>query len=147
MSTNGKRDAKEPPPSTAPMPVQEGLPRYGQIGPLEETRTIRIGFLNIRSFPYNESTKLHELHEMISQHQLRIIGLSELNTNWHHIPIYQRPYNTFQKLFGTANMTIAHNQHVSFRQKYVNGGTFLTTIGQNSSRIISAGHDPTGLGR
>ena len=122
---------------------------YGD--PLTEEKndsTFRLGFWNCHGFPYDDSSKLDAVANLIRNTQFDNIGLAELNRNWSKIPIYHRPSETLKKWLGPETTTqIAHNQHVKFTSKHVYGGTATITLGRETSRLLASGSDPTGLGR
>ncbi len=71
--------------------------------------------------------------------------IQEPNTQWSNA-IVQPIYRLFQKAFMHAKLTYSACID-SIRNKHQPGGTFLAIVGCYAARVITTGHDSTGLGR
>ena len=107
--------ASPEPDATGPDQVPgQDLADYGASMNNKDPDHLRIAFLNIRGFPYDQSSKAVQLRDFVKKSQIQVLGLSEANTNWSKIPVYARPFHLFQKWLGQSSTTVAWNRQVKF---------------------------------
>ncbi len=114
----------------------------------KEDDELRIAFININGIPAtNDEPKNHRLFEAITESQIDIIGMTEINKCWHRVDEEHKWHNRTRGWWESSNSTIGYNTKDSASGVFQPGGTLITSINKPAHRIIETGKDPTGLGR
>ena len=120
---------------------------WGNDPSYKPSRTLRIGFLNINTFP---TTPLHSkntlLRTHITDHKIDIMCLEELNTQWTLIHPDERLKERVLPWWSHSATTVSFNS-INTRSSFQPGGTDIICIEQEVSHLFSRGEEPTNLGR
>ena len=115
--------------------------------PLDEN-TLRVGYVNINGLPdFNDHSKNSILFEAISSLNPGIMGMSEINRCWRHIPYDHRWADRTRGWWESSNSCVSYNRKDCNTSTYQPGGNILLSTGKATHRIISQGTDESGLGR
>ena len=102
--------------------------------------------MNTNSFPRKDLHKRDKLQELLTQNELDVIGLVELNTHWPSVPVQDRLYERTSKWWSERSLISAYNIH-QCKKEYQPGGTALINTHKMVGRTCEMGRDISGLGR
>lgn len=94
-----------------------------------------------------QSSKLTKLKDTLLKHNVDILGLSEVNKDWRHIPQKQTFWSISDGWFEHRRMVTSINKQVQPTSKNQFGGTLLLAVNRIAHSIISIEEDPLNLGR
>jgi hypothetical protein len=124
------------------------LPLWGHsLETIDPDKTLRIILQNPNGIKTNLSD--HDFHFSLSTcHQIGagILCLAETNTNWNMLSQPSNTHRIMRKVWTTSNLQVSQGKE-SFKSSYQPGGTLTAIVGRWTSRVISKGVDPHGLGR
>jgi hypothetical protein len=120
-----------------------------QIRRINTGTTLRIGFLNINGLPPStDDPKNKLLYNSITNNQIGILGMTELNKCWHLLPDKDKWKERSRGWWETSHSNLSYNRNDNtLSTVYQPGGTAIISIENTSHRIIKSGQDPSGLGR
>jgi len=153
-STRRSTAHAEPPTSTSPPPLDEGVvdqrsaEQWGNIMGKKQTTTLRIAFQNIGGFLKDEEmeVKLETLRRFITDHNIDIFGFTEANKCWDLVPEAQRlPMKTWG-WWETSHWSLAPNHTEANTGTQQPGGTGLLCVNQVAHWTLRPGDDLSGLG-
>jgi hypothetical protein len=114
----------------------------------KEEGILRIGSINIGTFPSNKAhKKLHLLQEFIKRHDIDIMGLQEINTHWKKKVMTEQISELTQGWFSNSRLNVAYYKDYNIEDANQPGGVAQWALGYIADRASQRGEDETGLGR
>lgn len=116
---------------------------------INQEETLRIGFVNINGLPPTTANpKNRNIYNAITNKQIGILGLSEVNKCWHLMKEKDKWRNRTRGWWECSHNVFGYNRNDSdFSSVFQPGGTANISIGNTSHRVLKSGTDSTGLGR
>jgi hypothetical protein len=94
----------------------------------KEEGVLRIACRNINSMPMSASnSKNLELVEDMKVGEIDLIGLSEVNISWRHLPPEDQYKERFRGCFESLNIVLANNQDKEHKERRQLGGNAILT--------------------
>jgi len=127
---------------TLQSPMADTLPLL----PQKQSSSICIIFQNVHGLPkHNHHPKNNSLCCFLTEHQVDVMGMSEVKVAWHQVHFHESGSCT-SKWFESHHVMRAWNQHESFHSTAQTGGIAVLTIDKLMYQVALTGCDPTGLG-
>jgi hypothetical protein len=122
---------------------------FGNSVRFKNSDQLRIGQFNPCGLPHsNDARKNGDFRALVRKAKLDVVCLNEINTAWHKVPADQRLHDRFQDSFGECVVVSAwYKDYPELLTPRQAGGCALVVMGNTRGRVVSTGHDPTGLGR
>lgn len=121
---------------------------FGNRSDIKFSDNLRLMFVNANGIPQSPS---HEKNDAIFQfshsHSIDILGMTEINRNWRHIPDNHSWYHRTKTWWEDSKASVAYNTNDSASTAFQPGGSITHAINKAAHRVIEAGRDPTNLGR
>jgi len=125
-------------------PIANTLP----LVPQKQSSSICIIFQNVHGLPkHNHHPKNDSLRCFLTEHQVDVMGMSEVNVAWHQVNFHERLGSRTSEWFESRHVMTAWNQHESFHSTVQTGGVAVLTINKLTYQVALMGCNPTGLGR
>ena len=110
-------------------------------------RTLRVGFLNINTFPtspFHPKNTLLRTH--LTDHEIDISCLAELNTQWSLIHPDERLKERVRPWWAQSATNVSYNS-INTRSSFQPGGSAIICVDKAAARLFSRGEDQSKLGR
>jgi hypothetical protein len=122
---------------------------WGDNRPVQREEYLRIGFWNCGGLPQkNNDPKNSMIRQWVTMYSFDVVGLSECNVYWPHLPIHQRLPERTLGWFETLHLSLAYLQEWhDIHTAYQVGGVLLWSLNRMAHRVMEKGSDIRGLGR
>ena len=107
---------------------------------------LRLGFINIHSFPRSRSDKLESFKTSVDENMIDVLGLVETNTYWPKVSSVDNIHELTYGWWKQRHVSVAYNRHTC-KKKYQPGGCAIVSNDTMIGRKVSSGEDPLKLGR
>lgn len=122
--------------------------QFGNRPDIKYNDNLRISFVNANGVPQLPS---HEKNDAIFQffhrHSIDILGMTEVNRNWRHLPESHNWHNRTRTWWESSKSSISYNTNDSSSTAFQPGGTITQAINKAAHRVIETGRDKSNLGR
>ena len=115
----------------------------------KDKSNVRIMFQNVNGLGYtSNSVKTLGVRDLMYNHEIDIMGMSETNINWSKVSRNQTLPQIGRRWFQTSKTVIGYNQHQQrTRVKHQPGGTAIMSKGEMALRVQQQFYDSQRLGR
>jgi hypothetical protein len=109
---------------------------------------LRLAAWNMGGIPTNpQDVKMDSLFAHISNNEIDILGIPEMNVHWKKVPAKERLEARTAGWFESLKLSTAYFDKYNSQATYQAGGVSQWAINSAAHRVTTTGKDPSGLGR